>query len=298
MKRMKTLVLLVALFGLSWMFGREVFFRLPDVQATPVEVVIEQGATVKDVARVLKEKKLITHPWFVSVLARWMHVDTKLQSGTFEIRPNTSTFALLLILSNPLLNEISVTIPEGYTNNQIEEKLAGVLMSFDRSAWKSQTKNMQGYLFPDTYRFPKDVSVEEVIKKMRANLDTRLLQDTGGTFTELPEEKRLHEIITMASLIEKEVKTPEDMAHVARVFYNRMFIGMPLQTDADVWTYKNRGLPPEPVCNPGMNAIMAVLHPLDASVKDLYFVAPPDHAPVFAKTLEEHNRNIKRYLGK
>jgi UPF0755 protein len=187
-------------------------------------------------------------------------------------------------------------------------RLVDAFPDFDQVAWDKQTKNLEGSLFPDTYRFSKTVSVDEIVQKMRSTLDRRLA------------EKGLVEIsndtLIMASIIEKEVQTPEDMKRVAGILFNRMKIGMPLQvdstltyinqktsatltsadlkTDSPYNTYTRKGLPPTPICNPGINAILAVLNPTPS--KDFYFLTTKDNTVIYAQTHDQHVANKQKYL--
>lgn len=202
------------------------------------------------------------------------------------------------------VEEIQITLPEGFTNEQMKSRFVEKFSDFNVVEWDVQTKDLQGYLFPDTYRFSKNASVKEIVEKMRSTLTRRLVEnqidfescekyDSSMGYVS-PTRCSLPDTLVVASLIEKEVQTPEDMKHVAGIFLNRLKIGMPLQTDTSEFTYKNKGLPPSPINNPGMNAILAVLHPTQTN--DLYFITLPDHMAVYAKTFEQHVANQKKYL--
>jgi len=184
-------------------------------------------------------------------------------------------------------------------------------------AGKPPFVSYEGYLFPDTYRFFRGASPEEIVKKLVANLGRRLseagiIEKIAGRGTSL------HELLTLASVIEKEVRTPEDRRLVADVFRRRLEIGMALQADSTVNyvtgksvaaassedvaadspynTYKHRGLPPGPICNPGLDAISAALEP---QANDYwYFLTDADGGVHYAKTLDEHNANKAKYLNR
>ena len=276
------------------MFVHDAFLISPKPNTTPVAFTIEKGENVNVIDIHLANQHLISHSIFFKWFTELSHTQNKLQAGTFFLTPGTSIASMVFVLSNVQNAEVQITIPEGFTNDQIKAKLVEVFPGFDTAAWDEQTKDLQGYLFPDTYRFSKSASVKDIVAKMRATLDRRLLEDTSGTFTELPDAKYLHDTLVMASLIEKEVQRPDDMEHVAGVFFHRISIGMPLQTDTSSFTFKNKGLPPTPINNPGMNAIMAVLHPLQTD--DLFFISLPGQPAVFAKTFEEQIANQKKFL--
>lgn len=290
---------IVAVVGGS--FVHDAFLISPKADAKPVEVVIEQGDSVNATLLHLQKAGLLSHPLFFKLFVELTHTQTKLQAGTFTLFPGTSISSLVLLLSNTRNAEVQVTIPEGFTNDQIKTKLVEAFSNFDTTAWDTQTKDLQGYLFPDTYRFAKNASVKEIVEKMQSTLDRRLgekgiVADDGAAMIvpASPIDMNLHSVLVMASLIEKEVQTPDDMKHVAGIFFNRLRIGMPLQTDTSIYTYKEKGLPPSPIDNPGMSAILAVLHSMQTN--DFYFITLPNHTTVYARTFEEHIANQKKYL--
>ena len=179
-------------------------------------------------------------------------------------------------------------------------------------------QGLEGYLFPDTYRFRSDATSAIVAETMLLTLKRRLAENGIAIPRNLIFEGglTLHEIITLASMVEREVRTPEDMKLVAGIFYTRMKIGMALQADSTVNyvtgksdtavsledsrvdspynTYQNLGLPPGPISNPGMNAILAVLEPTDSDY--LYFLTTDDGDVVYAQTFDEHVANKYQYL--
>jgi len=309
----------IALAGVGAFFVRDVLFLTPKQSASPIEIVIAQGSGVSAIAKQLKESSLISHPTFFKWFVMWSHTENKLQAGTFSFLPNTPIASIVLVLSNPTSVEVKATIPEGFTKAQIKEKLIATFTDFDQAEWEKQTKNLEGYLFPDTYQFSKEASVKEIVEKMRSTLDRRLVENDISLNADIPSQNStftLLQVLTMASIIEKEVQTPEDMKRVAGILFNRMQIGMPLQVDSTLTyinqktsatltaadlkmdslynTYTNRGLPPGPICNPGMNAILAVLHPTDSDY--LYFLTTKDGKAVYAKTHAEHVVNKQKYL--
>lgn len=329
MRRLSILffVCAILLAAVGALFARDVLFLTPKQSASPIEIVIAQGSGVSTIAKQLKESNLIKHPTFFKWFVMWSRTENKLQAGTFSFLPNTSIATIVLVLSNPTSAEVKITIPEGFTKEQIKEKLIATFADFDQVEWDKQTKNLEGYLFPDTYQFSKDASVKEIVEKMRSTLDRRLAEnnipnlencdkyDPSMGFVS-PTRCSLQDTLIFASILEKEVQTPEDMRRVAGLLINRLQIGMPLQVDSTLTyinqktsatlttadlkmdslynTYTNRGLPPGPICNPGMNAILAALHPTESD--DLYFLTTRDGKAVYAKTHAEHVANKQKYL--
>jgi UPF0755 protein len=216
----------------------------------------------------------------------------------------------------------AVTIPEGYTARQIAQVLdeAGIgnpreflrLVSaadFIRSLGLD-LPNLEGYLFPDTYAFPRHVSTEEIVRNMVARFRAVYRQEWHDRALALGMTD--HQIITLASIIEKETGSGAERPFVSAVFHNRLRLGMPLQSDPTVIysiaefngnltkvdlkrdtpynTYRRRGLPPGPIANPGREALEAALYP--AQVEYLYFVSKNDGTHWFSRSIKEHNRAV------
>jgi UPF0755 protein len=198
---------------------------------------------------------------------------------------------------------MKVTIPEGYTVREIEEKLK----------IKLPGENLEGYLFPDTYYFPLDVSGEEVVRIMHENFEKKI----APYLKEIEKSgKSLKDIIIMASLIEKEVKTKEEKELVSGILWKRLKAGIPLQVDATITyitgkkttkipledlkidspynTYKYKGLPPAPICNPGLESILAALYPKESDY--WYYLSKPDGKTLFFKDYEEFIVAKAKYL--
>lgn len=210
-------------------------------------------------------------------------------------------------------NEITVTIPEGYNVRQIGEALerAGL---FSKEDFVSEAQKHEGYLFPDTYRFYKTSNSEQVIGKMRDNFAKKIAPEI------LSEAKRarrtLEQIIITASILEKEVKSTEDRKLAAGILWKRLGLGMGLNVDAALTyvlgkpsgelteadlkydspynTYRYRGLPPGPISNPGLDAILAALYPTASEY--FYYLTDKNGATRYARTLEEHRLNRFKYL--
>lgn len=323
--------------GVGASFLHDALLISPKKNVTPVEIVIAQGSSVSAIATQLKQSNLLAHPTFFKWFVMWMHAESKLQAGTFSFLPNTSIASIVLVLTNPQNTEVKVTIPEGFTSAQIKEKIRVALPELDQKQWDVYASGkflrdfseeiltsvpsgsgLEGYLFPDTYRFSKEASAKEMIAKMLVTLKIRFAEsgETIPSNLEFSNGMNLHEVLTMASIIEKEVQTPEDMKHVAGILFNRMKIGMPLQVDSTLTyvtqktsanltsadlklaspynSYTHKGLPPGPICNPGMNAILAVLHP--AASEDLYFLTTNEGKTMYAQTHDQHVANKQKYL--
>lgn len=209
--------------------------------------------------------------------------------------------------------EITVTIPEGLNTRQIADILEKNNL-FAASEFSKLAAADEGYLFPDTYRLYKTATPEEVISKMKANFTKKLTQDILDEIS--AQKKDLGEIVTMASILEEEVKSTEDRKIVAGILWKRMSLNIGLNVDSSLTyilgktsaeltetdlknnspynTYTHRGLPPTPISNPGMDALLAALRP--TTTKYFYYLSGKDGVTHYATTLEEHALNKRRYL--
>lgn len=292
--------------------------------------VIEEGQNLKQIAQNLRIERIIGSKW---VFITYVFLEGKtenLQAGKYNLSSdmNIIEVAEKIIKGEAIKDWVKVTFPEGWANKQVEEKLAELgVISFEKRQFftistesflfladKPTGPNLQGYLFPDTYYFEKESTIEEVVKKMLRNFGEKLTQDLREEIKQ--QEKTIYEIVTMASIVQNEVSTVQDMSRVAGIFYNRLKLGIPLQSDATVNyvtgkklrqpliedtkiespynTYLNPGLPPGPISNPGLEAIKAAIYPEETDY--MYFLNPLDGKTIFSKTFEEHSRNKAKYL--
>ncbi|MCL4370400.1 MAG: endolytic transglycosylase MltG [Chloroflexi bacterium] len=291
-------------------------------------VEVQAGESTAQIARRLREQNLIRDPLAFSLYARYRNLDQRLRAGEYEVSRNLSAPQVIDVLVRGRMVTYPFTIPEGYTVRQIADSLAQKgLVDRDRFlAVARDPRNLppevpkganlreplEGYLFPDTYRVPRRHTEEDILRLM---LD-RFHQVFTPQYRQRAQELRMsvHQVVTLASIIEKEA-TSQDREQVAAVFENRLRLGMKLDSCATVNyvldhprliltyqdlevaspynTYKEAGLPPGPIANPGEAAIRAALYP--ASVDYLYFVAKNDHEHAFARTYAEHLANRARY---
>lgn len=314
----------------------DVYFISPDDDAQVTSFTVEEGASVQSIAKGLEEQGIITSVFFFKVYTKLS--DSVLQAGTFELTQGMNLRSVVRELGYAKAQEIEVTIPEGYTLAQIGEVMVDAMPEIEAADWEAvvsasgrrvltedevltgipNDQGLEGYLFPDTYRFRADANAATVTETMILTLKRRLAENDITIPRNLIFEGGLafHEMITLASIVEREVRSPEDMKLVAGIFYTRMKIGMALQADSTVNyvtgkndtsvsledsrvdspynTYQNLGLPPGPISNPGMNAILAVLHPTDSDY--LYFLTTGEGEVIYAKTFDEHVANKYQYL--
>jgi UPF0755 protein len=326
MKGVRSIVFAGLLFGL---LGGAAYWAWYDLH-TPAPltaggalVSVAPGEPFGAITARLQAAGVVRHGWLLRWWARWEGLDRLVRSGDYRFDQPLSPVEVLALLRSPTAALHRVTIPEGSTLTQIAGLLAaagfgGVDQFFclaDDPAFLLKldvpASGLEGYLFPDTYAFawhtPPDQILRTMVERFReqmAPLQARRL-DAG---------MREEDLVILASLIEKESGTPGDRALVSAVFRNRLRLGMPLQSDpttvygraapaapthADLTmespynTYLHPGLPPGPICNPGLGALEAALAPAD--VPYLYFVSRKDGTHAFSRTVEEHNRAVARF---
>jgi len=279
--------------------------------------VINKGSSASQIGNKLQSAGLIKSALAFKIYLQFTGQSGKLQSGQFRLSPSFSLFQAVSTLFNGPV-EIWVTIPEGLRREEVAAKFTTALGkdTVFTNEFLQASKGKEGYLFPDTYLFPLDASASAIVKKMTdifSNKTSGLIpQGSNLTFSE---------VVTMASLIERETKTDAERPIVAGIILNRIRIGMALQVDASVqyavgtskdwWpilgladlkinspynTYKFTGLPPAPIANPGLSSLKASFNPVVTDY--LYYLHDSTYQIHYAKTLAEHNANIAKYLGK
>ena len=291
-----------------------------------ITVNIPENASSREVGKILHEKGLIRSSLVFSLYTRLKEVDKQLKAGEYSLQPFLSVPEIILQLIKGQPDIIKITIPEGYTIQQIAGLLAekGVihqesfLQDVEQGCFNypfpadlpAVPRRMEGYLFPDTYYLSKNISEHEIIELMLK----RFFQEIESlNYVQQARQigLTLHEALIIASLVEKEAKVDEERPVIAGVILNRLRMGMPLQVDATVQyalgnyrpklyykdlevdspynTYKITGLPPSPIASPGSASLLAVVKPENNDY--LYYVAKPDGTHAFARTLDEHNAN-------
>ncbi len=310
----------------------------------PTQLTVAKGDTTRETAYSLRDKKVISNANIFMVYVYLHGASGKIQAGNYELDRNMSIAEIVDVLTHGKVvsNARNVTVIEGLTNAQIGTYLAQRQIAPDAAAWtgvlandnfdfkfsgSAKAFNYQGFLFPDTYKLGKDETLEMLAEKMLVNFESKV---TDQMISDLDKRGRtLADAIIMASIIEKEVGRNKDVITdedldvmqkerelVASVFYNRLEVGMALESDATVNyvtgkndrsaaisdtkvkspynTYQNQGLPPGPIANPGIGAIMAAIYPAESDY--LFFLNSPEGVAYFAKTLAEHNENRAKYL--
>lgn len=336
MKKFGFFFVIVVLVGvvLSGAYAYDAYLTQPADDAVTVAFTVQKGERGLGIAERLIEEEVISSKFFFRIYTR-LHEAT-FQAGTFEFEQGMNIHSVVKALGSASAEEVQITIPEGYTAEQIGEVVVAAFDGITEEDWETATgvegvwmtstlapleipsgHGLEGYLFPDTYRFRSNVSAQEVVETMVSTLKRRMSEQgivlpESGVF-----ENGLttHELITLASIVQREVLLPEEMKVVAGIFYTRMQIGMALQADSTVNyitgkkdpgvtladsrieseynTYTVLGLPPGPISNPGIDAIAATLDPTDTDY--LYFLTSPEGKVYYGRTFDEHISN-RQYL--
>ncbi len=309
--------------------GAAAWLFYADRAAPPAEtsVVVPEGATGDDVARLLQSAGIVRSALVFRALARFEHAENAAKSGEYRFPPHVSVDEVLhRIESGGAQIATWVTIPEGFTAREIAAALAQHGLG-EQQALESyflhqpldvaagvRTPNLEGYLFPDTYLFPLQASPATLARIMTDRFRSELPRDAAASAKRLG--YAIPQIVTLASLIEREAKADSERPLMAGVYYNRLRDGMPLQVDATIEytfahhkpvitladlardtpynTYLRKGLPPTPIANPGRASLDAAFHP--KSSQYLYYVYAGNGHHVFSRTLAEHEANVARYV--
>jgi len=228
--------------------------------------------------------------WF-RIFAITFGGERAIQAGDYYLPEPQSApvLAWRMVRGSRDLELIKITIPEGYTVKQISALFDSRFPLFDHSAFEANAP--EGYLFPDTYFIQVNATASSTSALFQSNFHTKvdpLADDIKAS------GHSIYNIIDVASIIQAEVKTPEDMALVSGIIWKRLQLNMPLQVDSAPETYKREGLPISPIDNPGLAAIKAAIHPTASDY--LYYISNKQGNIHYAKTLDEQTANIKKYL--
>ena len=291
-----------------------------ETTGAPTRVVVPSGSSFRAAADSLERAGIIGSSRMFRLYAKVRGRDRALQPGTYELPAGAGWDATLDALTEGRTLSATVAIPEGLDVRAIvplvSERLgvpadsvrAAVRDSAHRARLGITAETLEGYLFPATYTFPLGTSARDVVSEMVRQFEARWRPEWTARLDSVGLTR--HEVVTLASIVEKEARVADERAVIAAVYCNRLRIGMPLQADPTVQyilpshvdrvlyshleiaspynTYRNPGLPPGPIASPGTASIEAALHP--AQVPYLYFVARPDGRHEFRTTFAEHTR--------
>lgn len=320
--KIKILIIIILLSIAAISFG---IYRHYFVKGDFVRIEIPQGASAGQIASILKENQVITSPFWFKVCTKISGAGKLLRSGTFLLNKSMSSEEVIWRLTNdPGIELVKIVIPEGWRIEEIAQELKKreIIEQEDLFIKLAKEQELEGKLFPSTYLFGKNTPVSLVIKTMQDEYGKNILpiiKAIGSDFNE-------NQILTLASIVEREAIYDDERPKIAAVYINRYKIGKRLEADPTVqyaigyipeekrfWksrvltrdlkldnpynTYRYNGLPPGPIANPGLNSIKAVLNP-EEDFTALYFVADNTGRHVFSETYDQHINNIKTIRSK
>lgn len=316
----KFLSILIILFILLIIAGGAGIYWFLHYQSPEIAVVeFPKGTSLRTLTGQLQRAKVIPHAkafeWFV----RLQKKDKQIKSGEYEFEKGLKPHQVLTILVEGRIKYYPITIPEGYNLKDMEKLFIGRGLT-TKEEWASiitkyETAGnpLEGYLFPNTYYLEKSTTIHHLVDQMMEQMKLQITPERELRLKEMG--FTVNQWVTLASIVEKETGLAGERPQIASVFLNRLKIGMPLQTDPTVIygiknfdgnltrehlqtnhpynTYTRPGLPPGPICSPGLESLLAILNP--AKEEYLYFVAKGDGSHYFSKTLEEHNEAVQRF---
>jgi len=316
-----SLLALLLVAGATWVWLHQPLA----MSAQTVEVSIESGTPPRRIAEDWVTAGVQTPPWLLYQWFRWSGDAKRIRAGSYQIDRPTTPISLLEMMVSGNETMAFVRLTEGWTLSQVRAELARAEALKPLTATMSHTELMaalgdaatpaEGRFFPDTYSYSKGSSDLAVLRRAHRAMRQRLAAAWAERSADTP-LRSADELLTLASIIEKETGSPADRGKVAAVFTNRLRLGMPLQTDPSVIygvgesfdgnlrrrdlqkdtpynTYTRAGLPPTPIAMPGKASLLAAVHPLP--IKALYFVARGDGSSEFSDDLAAHNRAVNKY---
>src|SRR3989338_7286389 len=271
------------------------FFMIVPPKGFPKETMkrIEEGASLRSISRVFKENHLIKSRLAFETLVMLYGDEKKVIAGYyfFEHPMEVFTLARRIALGKRNVESLKKTIPEGFDRAQIGDLFSIRLPLFDKNIFLEKSGDLEGYLFPDTYFFLPESSEETVLESLQENYEEKITPLKSAIAESGQSEK---DIITMASIIEREASGEEDRGMISGILWKRLKLGVALQVDSAPETYKERGLPIRPIANPGLSSIEASISPVES--KYLYYLHDGGGVIHYARSYGEHKTNIAKYL--
>jgi len=312
------ITVIILIIGGCFLWWNDAIAPFDPTDTVPVTFSVSEGDNVREIASNLASQRLIRSPIGFYLLVKLMGIERQIQAGEFRLQRTMSSSIIAKELTHGMM-DTWVTILEGWRIEEISTKLA---KEFDIPEKEFLNVAQEGKMFPDTYRVPKDASAAAIATLLKENflkkITPKMLEDMKK------ENMTLDEVIILASIVEREGKTEVDRPVIAGVLLNRMEKGWPLEADATLqyslgyqtkektwWkkeltdddklidspynTYKNTGLPPGPIANPGIQAITSVIYPKRTDY--MFYLHDVKGNVHYARTLVEHERNIETYLN-
>ena len=271
------------------------FFSAPRNFPVNSIVNIKKGSSLRYVSKYLEEKNIIRSRVLFETFVIIFKGEKYLASGDYFLENKLPVFEIAERISKGERNlaPIKVTIPEGFNISDISKVFSLKLQNFNKEKFLKEARKKEGYLFPDTYFFLTTDNEEDVLKVMSSNFEKKISSIRASIMLSGKKERN---IIIMASLIEKEAKGDIDRKFISGILWKRLAMGIALQVDADPNTYKVKGLPKNPIANPGMKAIEAAINPKSSNY--LYYLHDKEGNIHYASTFKKHKLNKQKYLKK
>lgn len=329
-KKINLVVWLVIIFIIFYFINS--LFSAPSREAQVVNFSVAKGGSVAKIAHQLDNDHLIKSELVFKLYVWLSGQSTKILAGNYRLSTDMSlkTIVTAMTTGESIDDEITITLIEGWRAVEIGKYLAKLglvteeefLAAIKTKNWRdkydflknAKAETLEGFLFPDTYRVFSDATAEDIVAKLLNNFDNKVFQPLNNDLS--GNDHSLFEIITMASIVEQEGKFDSDRKMIADIFWKRLDAGMGLQSDATVNyatgksvsrassvdlqidspynTYKYRGLPPGPICSPGLSSIKAALYPEKNNY--YFFLTDKNGKAIFAENYDQHQANIRKYL--
>lgn len=309
------IMLIIGVFGSFVAFTYLYSYAAPSNWKNGTIITIGEGDNVESIADKLSKSNLISSKLAFKLAVVFTKAGSHLQQGEYLFENNENVYRIVNRIARGIYNidEVSILIREGLTRKEMASIFEEKLPSFSAEQFMEETKSDEGYLFPDTYKFFKTAGASLVVSDLKRNFDfkSRNLKEKSDSL-----QLGWADVMKIASLLELEGKTKEDREMISDIIYRRLSLNMPLQMDAsflyfmnkaslqltkeDLFaespynTYRNKGLPPTPICNPSLESISAAIYPKQNEY--LYYLSDKSGIIHYAKTFDEHKNNKKLYL--
>lgn len=312
LKLVLSIPLLVIIFVLSFFF---INLSAPSDFPGGTMYTVKNGTGLRALAGELSEKKIIKSPFLFKSFSVILGGTKGVLAGDYVLTEKENVFALAKRMTSGdyRLERIKITLPEGLNIFEMAKLISAKFSKISENDFIEKAKKLEGYLFPDTYIFQTNTGVYTVIEEMQENFDRKIKSVSDQIKSS---GKSVSDIVKMASIIEEEARTTESRQVVAGILWKRLSLGMPLQVDSSFKyingkgtkdlslddlkidspynSYLYKGLPPTPICNPGLDSIRAALTPIQTAY--LYFLTDKEGNMHYAKTFQEHILNKQKYL--
>ena len=275
-------------------FFYAIFFKAP--KSFPVNEVtsVVEGDSLRKISSRLKSQGYIKSRAIFETFVVVFGGEKRIKPGLykFERKLDVHKVAQRISFGQTGIDAIRVTVPEGFTVEEVADLMSDKLDMFNKSNFLASALLYEGYLFPDTYFFNPNDDEEVVFELMRENFDRK----TKELFAEagIQTDEDIKEMVVMASLVEGEANGDEDRGMISGILWKRLSIGMALQVDVAEITYEERGLPKKPIANPGLASLEAAVYPEESDY--LYYLHDPKGNIHYGKNFDEHRQNIQKYL--